>query len=182
VAFSRQEPFATGADWQLDLLTIPPNQVQFVETLKMSANQVAAAFGIDPTEVGGQAANSLTYSTEELREIRRAADMQPYLTRIECGLSRYLPSRQYLKLNVDARIRADIKTRTEVVGAQIADGRMSVNEARELDDREPVPNGDFHNVPTPLTPTKDPINPYSLARSNGRDVSAQLEETHHDRG
>lgn len=148
-SFAKGQPFVTGADWDLSLLTIPPNQAQFVETLKMSANQVAAAYGIDPTEVGGQAANSLTYSTEELRQINRAANMRPYLTRIERGLSRYLPSKQYIKLNVDANMRVDAKTRTEVLGAQIADGRVSVNEARELDDRTPVPGGDFHNVPAP---------------------------------
>jgi HK97 family phage portal protein len=134
-------------------MTIPPNQAQFVETLKMSANQVAAAFGIDPTEVGGQAANSLTYSTEELRQINRAANMRPYLTRLERGLSRLLPVKQYIKLNVDANMRVDTKTRTDVIGAQIADGRMSVNEARELEDRPPVAGGDFHNVPAP---TADP--------------------------
>jgi HK97 family phage portal protein len=148
-SFAKGEPFVVGSDWDLSLMSIPPNQAQFVETLKMSANQIAAAFGIDPTEVGGQAANSLTYSTEELRQINRAANMKPYLTRIERGLSRLLPLKQYIKLNVDANMRVDIKTRTEVVGAQIADGRMSVNEAREIDDREPVTGGDFHNVPAP---------------------------------
>jgi HK97 family phage portal protein len=154
-AFAKGKPFVVGSDWDLSLLTIPPNQVQFVETLKMTANQVAAAFGIDPTEVGGQAANSLTYSTEELRQINRAANMYPYLTRIEKGLSRYLPSKQFIKLNVDARMRVDIKTRTEVIGAQLADGRLSLNQALALEDREPVPGGDFHNVPAP---TQAPTN------------------------
>jgi HK97 family phage portal protein len=154
-SFAKGKPFVTGADWDLSLLTIPPNQVQFVETLKMSANQIAAAFGIDPTEVGGEAANSLTYSTEELRQINRAANMYPYLTRIERGLSRYLPLKQFIKLNVDSRMRVDTKTRTEVVGAQIADGRMSVNEARALEDRPQVPGGHYHNVPAP---NADPTN------------------------
>jgi HK97 family phage portal protein len=154
-SFARGEPFVTGADWELTMVSIPPNQAQFVETLKMSANQVAAAFGIDPTEVGGQAANSLTYSTEELRQINRAANMRPYLTRLERGLSRLLPMKQFIKLNVDANMRADLKTRTEVLGLQIADGRKSVNEARAVEDDPPVPGGDFHNVPAPMA---DPIN------------------------
>jgi phage portal protein BeeE len=154
-SFSTGAPFVTGKDWELTQVTIPPNQAQFVQTLKMSANQVAAAYGIDPTEVGGEAANNQEYTTEELRELRRAADMKPYLTRMERGLSRLMPMRQYVKLNVDSNMRADIKTRTDVVGAQILDGRMSVNEARELEDRPPVPGGDFHNVPAP---TADPTN------------------------
>lgn len=146
-SFAKGEPFVTGADWDLSLLTIPPNQAQFVEILKMSANQVAAAFGIEPEEVGGEAANSLTYSTEELRQINRAANMRPYLTRIERGLSRRMPSKQYMKFNIDATMRVDLKTRTDVVGAQILDGRLSVNEGRALEDREPVAGGDFHNIP-----------------------------------
>lgn len=149
-SFAKGEPFVTGVDWDLSLLTIPPNQAQFVETLKMSANQIAAAYGIDPTEVGGQAANSLTYSTEELRQINRAANMRPYLTRLERGLSRVLPLKQFIKFNIDATMRVDLKTRTEVIGAQIKDGRKSVNEARALEDDGPVPGGDFHNVPAPM--------------------------------
>lgn len=154
-SFARGEPFVTGKEWDLTMVAIPPNQAQFVETLKMSANQVAAAFGIDPTEVGGTPGGTLTYNTEELRQINRAANMRPYLTRLERGLSRLLPMKQFVKLNVDANMRVDVKTRTEVVGAQIKDGRMSVNEARELEDRGPVQGGDFHNVPAP---TADPTN------------------------
>lgn len=154
-SFAKGEPFVTGADWDLSLLTIPPNQAQFVETLKMTANQIAAAYGIDPTEVGGQAANSLTYSTEELRQINRAANMRPYLTRLERGLSRVMPMKQFIKFNIDATMRVDLKTRTEVIGAQIKDGRKSVNEARALEDDAPVPGGDFHNVPAP---SAEPIN------------------------
>lgn len=148
-AFASGEPFVTGADWDLKLLTIPPNHAQFVETLKLSANQIAAIYGIDPTEIGGQAANSLTYSTEELRQINRAANMRPYLTRLEQAFSRMLVEKQFVKFNIDATLRVDLKTRTEVVGAQLQDGRMSVNEARALEDRAPVDGGDFHNVPAP---------------------------------
>lgn len=145
----KREPLVTGSDWDFSAVTIPPNQLQFVETQKLTANQIASIYGIDPTEVGGTPANSLTYSTEELRQINRAANMRPYLTRIERGISRVLPMKQYIKLSVDSTMRVDLKTRTEVVGAQIADGRMSVDEARELEDRTPVPGGDRYNVPVP---------------------------------
>lgn len=146
-SFSKGDPFVTGSDWDLSVVSIPPNQAQFVETLKMTANQIAAAYGIDPTEVGGQAANSLTYSTEELRQINRAANMRPYLTRLERGLSRLMPLKQYIRFNIDATMRVDLKTRTDVIGAQILDGRLSVNEGRSLEDREPVAGGDYHNIP-----------------------------------
>jgi HK97 family phage portal protein len=148
-SFAKGEPWVTGADWDLQAITIPPNQAAFVETLKLTANQIASIYGIDPTEVGGTPANSLTYSTEELRQINRAANMRPYIERLERGLSRLMPEKQFMRLNVDATMRVDLKTRTEVVGAKLADGRLSLNEARALEDDGPVPGGDFHNVPTP---------------------------------
>lgn len=144
------EPFVTGKDWEYTAITIPPNHQQFIETLKLSANQTAAIYGLDATEIGGEAANSLTYSNEEHRQINRAANMRPYIVRIEKAIDRLLPGPQFVKLNTDATIRSDIRTRTEVLGAQIKDGRKSVNEARALEDEPPVEGGDFHNVPSPM--------------------------------
>jgi hypothetical protein len=153
--FAKGDPFVLGSDWDMTMVTIPPNHLQFIETLNLTANQVAAAYGLDPREVGGTSGESLTYSTDESRTLNRAANMRPYIVRMERAFARMLPARQFIRLNVDATVRADIKTRTEVVGDQIADGRMSVNEARALEDRPPVSGGDFHNVPAP---TAAPIN------------------------
>jgi len=144
------EPFVTGKDWEYTQVTIPPNHQQFIQTLKLSANQTAAIYGLDPTDIGGEAANSLTYSNQESRQINRAANMRPYIVRIEKAIDRLLPEGQFVKLNIDATIRIDIKTRTDVLGAQIKDGRKSVNEARALEDEPPVTGGDFHNVPSPM--------------------------------
>ncbi len=148
-SFASGKPLVTGNDWDLELLTIPPNHALFIETLKLSANQIAAIYGLDPREIGGSASESLTYSTDESRSLNRANNMRPYLVRMEKAISRLLPERQFIKFNVDATIRTDIKTRTSVLGEEIKDGRRSVNEARNLLDLPAVPNGDFHNVPAP---------------------------------
>lgn len=148
-SFASGKPFVTGADWDLSILSIPPNHAQFIETLKLSANQIAGIYGIEPTEIGGEAGNSQEYTTEERRQLRRAADLRPYLVRVERAVSRLLPNKQFIRFNIDATLRTDIKTRTEVLGLQIADGRKSVNEARTLEDDQPVTGGDFHNVPAP---------------------------------
>ena len=155
LAFASGKPFVTGNDWDLTLPQIPPNHASFIETLKLSANQVAAIYGLDPREIGGSASEgSITYSNDESRSLNRANNMRPYIVRFEKAIERLLPARQFVRLNVDATIRTDVKTRTDVVGAQILDGRMSVNEARALEDRAPVPGGDYHNVPAPKA---DPI-------------------------
>lgn len=148
-AFATGDPFVTGADWDLTINQIPPAHAQFIETLKLSANQIAAIYGIDPREIGGSASESLTYSTDESRSLNRANNMRPYIVRLENAINRVLPDRQFIKLNVDSTIRTDAKTRIDLLGQQILDGRLSVNEARELEDREPVPGGNYHNVPAP---------------------------------
>ena len=149
LAFASGKPFVTGADWDLSAMTIPPNHAQFIETLKLSANQIAAIYGVDPREIGGTVDSSLTYTTDESRALNRAQNATPYVVRLENAINRMLPQATVLKLNMNARIRADIKTQTDVIGAKIADGRLSLNEARALDDLEPVDGGDFHNVPAP---------------------------------
>jgi len=158
-SFASGDPFVTGNDWDLTMLTVPPNQAQFLNTLQLTANQTAAIFGIDPREIGGSATESLTYATDESRSLNRANNLRPYLVRLENLLARLLPERQFVKLNVDATIRTDIKTRIEVQGLQIQDGRMSVNEARALEDREPVAGGDFHNVPAPKATPQTAVPP-----------------------
>ena len=67
------------------------------------------------------------------------------------AVNRWLPEKTVMKLNMNANIRADIKTQTEVVGAKLKDGRLNLDEARALDDLGPVPGGDRYNVPVPST-------------------------------
>jgi phage portal protein BeeE len=103
-AFRSGKPFVTGSDWDLNISVIPPSHAQFIETLKLTAGQIAAIYGIDPREIGGEAAGSLTYSTDESRSLNRANDMRPYMVRLENAFNRLLPERQFVKLNVDATI------------------------------------------------------------------------------
>lgn len=148
-AFATGKPFVHGSDWEFGVVSIPPNHVQFIETMKLSANQIAAIYGIDPREVGGEAGNNQDYTNDESRSLNRATNAGPYAIRIERAMDRMLADQVHMKFNMDARIRADIKTRTEVIGAQLLDGRLNLNEARALDDRPPVAGGDFHNMPAP---------------------------------
>lgn len=152
-SWSTGKPWVTGNDWEFTAVAIPPNHVQFIETLKLSATEVAAVYGIDPREIGGHATESLTYATDESKTLNRASNLRPYIVRIEQAISRVLPERQFIKLNIDSTIRTDIKTRVDVIGAQLADGRLNVNEARALEDLGPVPGGDVYKTqPAVATP------------------------------
>jgi HK97 family phage portal protein len=140
-AIRSRKPIVYGKDWEYSPVTIPPEQAQFIETMKLSANQIAAIYGIAPEEVGGEASNSLTYSNEEHRQRRRLADARPWLVRFETKFSSWIPEVQYVRFNLDAPIRVDVMTRTQVFEIERRIGLASIDEQRALTDRPPLPNG-----------------------------------------
>ena len=137
----RKEPLVTGSDWDFTPITIPPEQAQFIETQKLTATQIATIFGIAPDEVGGESPNSLTYQNEEHRQTVRAHNLNPYLIRFERAFASWLPERQIVRFNVDAIVRADIKTRWDVNKIRVDMGAASIDEVRAQEDEPPLPNG-----------------------------------------
>jgi HK97 family phage portal protein len=152
-----RKPLVHGCDWEYSPVTVPPEQAQFIETLKMTANQVAAIYGIAPDEIGGEAANSLTYANEEHRETRRIADVRPWLVRFESVFSSMLPERQYVKFAADAVVRADLTTRYGAYKIAREIGLLSINEERALEDLPPVPGGNVTAPPAAPVPSASPI-------------------------
>lgn len=141
-AIQSREPIVYGSDWDFEPISIPPEQAQFVESQKLTANQIAAIYGIDAEEVGGEPANSLTYNNEEHRQTKRLANIRPWLVRIETALSALLPERRYVKFNTAGAVRADLKSRHEVYRIDREIGLMNVDEIRALEDLPPLPNGE----------------------------------------
>ena len=74
------------------------------------------------------------------------------LERLEQAVSRLLPASQSVNLDLDSTIRADIKTRTEVMRTEIELGVASIDEWRHRTDRMPVPGGDIYRIPGPKAP------------------------------
>lgn len=146
-AIKSRQPIVYGSDWDFTPISIPPEQAQFVESQKLTANQIASIYGIAPEEVGGEPANSLTYNTEELRQTRTLANLRPWLVRLEWGFSNLMPEWQYVKFNADATIRSDLKSRHSVYQVDRQIGLMSINEIRALEDLPPIPGGEDY---TPL--------------------------------
>jgi HK97 family phage portal protein len=156
-AFASGKPFVTGSDWDLTITAIPPNHAQFIETMRLTSHQIAAIYGIDPREIGGDATDSLTYSTDESRSLNRANNMRPYIVRIEDALNRVMPERQFIKLNADSTVRTDIKTRFLIYEMELAMGTRSRNEVRALEDRQPIPDPEadkFNLAPPPPAPAE----------------------------
>lgn len=175
-AFSSGKPFVTGNDWDMSISVIPPSHTQFIETLRLTASQIASIYGIDPREIGGQATGSLTYSTDESRSLNRANDMRPYMERLEAAFNRLLPERQFVKLNVDATIRTDIKTRWAVYEIKRRIGAANVDEIRALEDEKPLPNGLGQDY-TPLPAIRETLTE-QLAGGSGQQPPPSTDPQH----
>src|SRR5215207_341772 len=141
-AIQSRQPLVYGKDWDYTPLTVPPNEAQFLGAMKLNATQVAAAYDIPPERLGGEPGGSLTYATQEQDQIRLALTTQKWCTRLEDALFGLLPERRYVKFNVDAMIRTDTKTRRDVFKIDREIGLKSIDELRELEDLEPLPNGE----------------------------------------
>ncbi|MFD4973157.1 phage portal protein [Streptomyces sp. NPDC058424] len=74
-----------------------------------------------------------------------------WIVRIEQAVSTFLlPRGEYLRFNVDARLRAKTKDRYEAYAVAINNGFMSRDEARALEDMPPLPNGQGATYVQPL--------------------------------
>jgi HK97 family phage portal protein len=149
-AIRSRKPLVFGNDWEWKAETIPPEQAQFIETFKLTANQIAAIYGIAPEEIGGEAANSMTYMNEEHRELRRMSDCRPWIVRLETKFSSWIPERSFVRFNVDAPVRVDLLTRRQVFKLEREMGFRNIDEQRALEDLPPLPGGQGKDY-TPLS-------------------------------
>ncbi|MEE2568597.1 phage portal protein [Pseudarthrobacter sp. J64] len=138
-AVAGNDIFVSGNDWDWTALSVKPEEAQFLQTIKASANDIAAIYRVDPEDVGGQSGNSMTYSTLEMNQIKyQTRALQPIFTKLEHHVDRLLPESQYIKFNPDAIVRTDLKTRMEAHEIALRSGMETQDEGREMEDKRPM--------------------------------------------
>lgn len=169
-----REPAVLGLGISYTPITVSPDESQFLATMKATVNQVASIYGVPPEMIGGESGGSLTYANVEQQSLNFVTyTLRPYLTKLELALSRLLPRPQYAKFNVDAIIRADLKSRYEAHQIALAGGWKNADEVRELEDLPPLPNGQgqtYGPAPAPQQPAAPPRDePVRRLRAAGDD-------------
>ena len=137
---SASEPFVTGKDWDYSTIAVPTADASFLNGIKATATQIAAIYRVAPEEIGGEvASSSLTYKSLEQDQIRfNMRTKRPIAARIESVVNPYLVGDRYLKFNLDADVRADLKTRFESHQIGITAGFETIDEVRALEERAPL--------------------------------------------
>jgi len=144
IAVAGRDVLVTGSDWAYNPIGLPADQLAFVSSLKMTATQIASIYGIAPEEIGGEAAAGLQYSTVEMNQIKLSTNtMRPWYNRVEEALELTTPRGQYLKFNLDALVRADLKSRMESHEIATRIGAETQPEMRAAEDRSPLTPEEF---------------------------------------
>ena len=134
-----------GTDWQQ--ISINPDDSQFIESMRFSAEDLCRFFGIDPSMAGlGVVGTSLTYSniSDRRDDLKQFTLLLPMM-RLEEAWSELAPGDVAVKLSPAGLLRASLKDRYESykTAAEInkltGEEFLAVDEMRDLEDREPVP-------------------------------------------
>lgn len=138
-AVSGRDVLVMGADWDYQAVAMPADEAQFLATIKATANQVAAIYGVPPERIGGEASSSRSYSNldMDLRYLRQTS-VGGWLTQIEQAIDAVTPPSKRVLFNMDAGIRADAKTRAETHEINLRTGVETLDEARRDENKPPL--------------------------------------------
>jgi HK97 family phage portal protein len=129
-----------GVKWQA--VSVAPEESQFLDTLKFNVQQIARIFGVPPEMVAAESGNSQTYANIESRDLSLLKyAVQPWLGRLERAMNTLVSRQQYVKFNAAGLLRTDLKTRYESYAIGLDKGFLTIEEVRDLEDREPLPAG-----------------------------------------
>lgn len=132
------KPLVLGAGLKFNPIQVNPQELQFLETIKANADDVARFFFRRPPGEGGQ----VTYANVEARSIDLLTyTLNGWLVRFEKSLTRLVPRPRYVKFNADALLRVDLKSRYEAHASAIRAGWLSRDDVRAIEDLEPIPDG-----------------------------------------
>lgn len=156
----KREPAVLGAGVAYTPISVSPGESAFLDTYRMSGENICRLFGVQPEMIGlASSGSSVTYANREQRvQDFLTFTLSPWISRLEETLSTLLPPDHVLKIRSGGLLRSDIQTRYAVYETaarigQLTDGQMplTVDEMRALEDLPP------------LTQTEEILSPSDMA-------------------
>lgn len=143
---SAGEPFVSGKDWEYKPLAAKAAESGFLQQMQYTDVALTRFFGVPGDLVDVQSTSgSITYANISQRNLQLlVTNLGGAIKRREDAIStRVLPVARFAKLNRNAVLAMDAKTRAEVVKLQIDSRQLAPSEARELEDRAPFTDEQF---------------------------------------
>ena len=133
--------------YQFVPMSLSMHDAQFLENNQLSIRQIATAWGIKMHQLNDLTRATHTNVAEQQKEFYTDT-LQPILTGYEQELTfkllldHEIEAGYYLRFNVDAILRSDIKTRYEAYRIGVQGGFRAPNEARAKEELPPMEGGD----------------------------------------
>jgi len=149
-----------GMKWQQ--IGVPPEDAQFLETRKFQVTEIARIFRVPPHMLADL--DRATFSNIEHQSIEFVVHtIRPWLVRWEQAIlwKLFTPAerkRYFAEFKVDGLLRGDIKSRYEAYAIGRQNGWLSANDIRELENMNPIPDGDIYLVNGNMIPVTTATN------------------------
>jgi HK97 family phage portal protein len=121
-------------------ITLSPEQAQFLETRRFQKAEIALLYRVPAYLVDSSVSSTWGTGIEEQNKFFVDQTLMPWIVRIEQSVSTFLlPGLQYIRFNVDARLRAKTKDRYESYQTALNNGFLNADEIRAMEDMAPLP-------------------------------------------
>jgi len=137
-----------GGGFTYQPLSVPLDQLQWLESKKYSAEEIARFYQVPPPMIGLD--SNTTYSNYEQQVLQfNQGTIIPWLRRIELEVERkLLRSSDSLscRFNVEGLLRGDLATRASYYHSLLTDGVLTINEVRAKEGMGAIEGGDANLV------------------------------------
>lgn len=143
-----------GATWQQ--LSVNNDESQFLETRKYQISEIARLFRVPPHMIGDL--DRATFSNVEQQSIDFVTHcIRPWCVRWEQAILRDLIAEDekfFAEFLLDGLLRGDAASRSQALQTQFLNGALSIDEWREIENRNPLAegHGQQHFVPLNIVP------------------------------
>lgn len=157
-ARSSQSMLILEAGMKYKPISIPPEDAQMLETRSFQIAEIARVFRVPLFLLMDETKNTSWGAGLEQQNLAFLTyTIQPYLTRIERTMNRWLLSetdrREYfVEFNVEGLLRSDSKARAEFYSTMVQNGLMSRNEVRQKENLPRMPGADQLTAQVNLAP------------------------------
>lgn len=138
--------FVSGRDWEYTPMAAKAAESQFIEQMHYTDADLCRFMGVpaDMLDVVTNASGSLTYANITQRNLQLLVmNLGDAINRREDALSGLLKAPRFVKLNESAVLRMDPKSRAELMKMRIESRTITPDEARALEDQEPLTEQDY---------------------------------------
>jgi len=139
-----------------NVIGIPPEEAQFIQTRKFQVSDVARWFRVPPHMIGDM--DGATFSNIEEQGLEFVTyTLAPWLVRSEQALTRDLltdaeQKTYFIEYLVNGLLRGDIQSRYGAYSIGRQNGWLSANDIRTLENMNPIEGGDVYLIPLNMVP------------------------------